>query len=88
MAWMDGSWERETATGAVGAVLFVQGKGQWSSPAQVPRGLRQALLQLDEEQRNALSELLAALRPLLSGPEELRGPLLDHTATFATRRRL
>ena len=77
MTWVDGSWERETATGAVGAVLFVQGKGQWSLSAQIPRGLRQELLRLDKEQRNTQSELLAVLMLLLSKPEELRGSLLE-----------
>ena len=77
MAWVDGSWEKETATGAVGAVLFVQGRGQWSLSAEIPRGLRQELLQLDKEQRNTQSELLAVLMLLLSKPEELRGSLLE-----------
>ena len=77
MAWVDGSWETETSTGAVGAVLFVEGAGQWSLSKEVPAGLRRELLRLGKEQRNTQAELLAVLMLLLSKPAELRGTLLE-----------
>ena len=77
MAWVDGSWETETSTGAVGAVLFVEGAGQWSLSKEVPAGLRHELLRLGKEQRNTQAELLAVLMLLLSKPAELRGTLLE-----------
>ncbi|CAK0849646.1 unnamed protein product [Prorocentrum cordatum] len=77
MAWVGGSWDMADATGAVGAVLFVRGRGQWSMSARAPQALCSELSQCGKEQRNTQSELWASLMLLLSKPEGLRGTFLE-----------
>jgi hypothetical protein len=73
MAWVDGSWDQDKATGAIGGMLLTPHKGGHSFSSHIPAGLCAELRQLAKKQRNTQSELLAILVLLLTLPEELRG---------------
>ena len=73
VAWVDGSWDMDRGSGAVGAVLLTPAQGHWSTSATIPQHLCDELLSNDKRQRNTQSELLAVLVLLLSCPAQLRG---------------
>ena len=90
MAWVDGSWDMATKTGALGALLLTRDSGRWSLSAAIPGQICAELTQCPKKQRNTQSELLAILMLLLSLPQALRGAHLvifeDNTAALANVR--
>ena len=70
--WVDGSWDMDMGTGALGGVLLTS-QGGWSISMEIPPNLCAELQRQGKRQRNTQSELLAIIMLLLSCPEQLRG---------------
>ena len=75
-AWVDGSWDMDQGTGAVGGLLLTEDRGCHSFSARIPAHLAAQLSACGKRQRNTQSELLAILVLLLTFPETLRGAQL------------
>ncbi|CAK0911488.1 unnamed protein product, partial [Prorocentrum cordatum] len=90
VAWVDGSRDMATKTGALRTLLLTRESGRWSLSAAIPRQICAELTQCPKTQRNAQSELLAISMLLLSLPQALRGAHLvifeDNAAALANVR--
>ena len=76
LGWVDGSWDMDTGTGAIGGMLLSSRCSGRSFSAHIPQHLCAELLRVGKKQRNTQSELLAVLVLLLTCPDELRGARL------------
>ena len=66
--WVDGSWDMDAGTGAIGGMILPSQVGGRSISARIPDHLCAELLQLGKKQRNTQAELLAVLVILFSCP--------------------
>ena len=91
IGWVDGSWDMEAGTGAIGGMLLSAARGGHRFSAHILPHLCAELLKVGKKQRNTQSELLAVLVLLLTCPEVVRGARLvlfeDNTPALENIRR-
>ena len=91
IGWVDGSWDMDAGTGAIGGMLLSPTHGGHSFSAHIPPHLRAELLKAGKKQQDTQSELLAVLVLLLTCPDAVRGARLvlfeDNTPALENIRR-